>query len=183
MIEKIPCILCVQRNKQFYSDAGLDFSNHPEGVVSIPPHDPDSCAKELREKTMEATGKEVAVVISDTEGIIGLAGSIDIARGSSGIEVLARTFGELDRFNKPKFAGADNIPNELACASALLMGQTSEGIPAVLVRGLKYNKSEKGISDYSRTSKEYRKIFREIMWESISIIGVRRGIRLLFGKT
>ena len=135
MIDKIPCILCVQRGKQFYSDAGLDFSNHPEGVVSIPPPDPDSYAKELRKRITEATGKETAVIISDTEGVIGLPGSLDIARGSSGIEVLLRSFGELDRFNKPKFAGADNIPNELACASALLMGQTHEGIPAVLIGG------------------------------------------------
>ena len=182
VIDKIPCILCVRRDKQFYSDAGLDFSNHPEGVVSVPPRDPDSYAKELRKRITEATGKEVAVVISDTEGVIGLAGSLDIARGSSGIEVLARSFGEMDRFNKPKFAGADNIPSELACASALLMGQTAEGIPVVLVRGLKYNKSEKGILDYSMTSKEYRNVLKEIVRESARVIGVRRGLSLLYGR-
>jgi coenzyme F420-0:L-glutamate ligase/coenzyme F420-1:gamma-L-glutamate ligase len=182
VMEKIPCIIYVRRNKQFYSDAGLDFSNHPEGVVSVPPLDPDGYAKKLRKMITEATGKEVALVISDTEGDIDLPESLDVARGSSGIEVLARSFGEMDRFNKPKFAGIDNIPNELACASALLMGQTSEGIPAVLVRGLKYNKSEKGISDYSRTSTEYRMIFNEIMRETARVVGVRRGFNLLFGR-
>lgn len=171
-LRSIPYLLVVRRKGQIYSDAGLDLSNHPEGIASIPPADPDEYARELRSRIKELTGKDVAVIISDTEGMPFL-GSLDIARGSSGIQVISRKFGEPDRFGKPKFGGVDHIANELACASALLMGQTSEGIPAVLVRGLKYVKSEEGISSYLLNPEILRIIVKEIVKQTVRIIGVR----------
>ncbi|RLG98565.1 F420-dependent oxidoreductase [Candidatus Bathyarchaeota archaeon] len=181
-VRKIPCLLIVRRGGQIYSDAGLDFSNHPEGIASIPPEDPDEYAKELREEIRGITGKEVAVIISDTE-VAPFVGSLDLARGASGIEVVSRKFGELDRYGKPKFGGVDHVANELACASALLMGQTSEGIPAVLIRGLKYVKSEEGISSYSLSSKTVRAIIKEIIKQTIRITGIKSILRLMFSLT
>jgi len=177
-VRKVPCLLIVRRNGQIYSDAGLDFSNHPEGIASIPPADPDKYAKDLREKIKGITGKEVAVIISDTEGAP-FIGSLDLARGASGIEVVSRRFGELDRYGKPKFGGVDHVANELACASALLMGQTSEGIPAVLIRGLKYAKSEEGISSYSLSSKTTRAIIKETIKQTAKIIGIKSILKLI----
>jgi len=72
-----------------YSDAGLDFSNHPKGIASIPPADPDKYAKDLREKIKGITGKEIAVIISDIKGAP-IIGSLDLARGASSIEVVSR---------------------------------------------------------------------------------------------
>jgi len=37
------------------------------------------------------------------------------------------------------------VADEIASAAALLMGQSSEGVPVVVVRGLSYNRSEEGI--------------------------------------
>ena len=42
-----------------------------------------------------------------------------------------------------KYGGVDVIVDELASAAALLMGQTAEGIPVVIVRGLTFEKAEK----------------------------------------
>ena len=148
-ISRVPCLLIVRRGGQIYSDAGLDCSNHPEGTASIPPPDPDEYARKIRRKIKELTGKEVPVIISDTEGAP-FVGSLDLARGSSGIEVISKKFGAADRYGKPKFGGVDHIANELACASALLMGQTDEGIPTVIIRGLKYNRSEEGAYHHIR---------------------------------
>ncbi len=178
VVREIPCLLIVKRGDHIYSDAGLDFSNHPKGIVSIPPENPDKYAREIRERIKEITGREVAVIISDTE-VTPFIGSLDLARGSSGIEVVSRRFGDPDRYGKPKFGGIDNIVDELACASALLMGQTSEGIPAVLIRGLKYVRSEEGVSTYSLSPDRIKAIIKEIIKETIKIVGARRILRFM----
>ena len=91
--------------------------------------------------------------------------------GSSGIEVIHRGFGDPDLYGKPKFGGVDCVADEIACASALLMGQTDEGIPAVIIRGYKYVESEEGISDYQISVDAMRHAVKEIVKSSIEILG------------
>jgi len=118
-------------------DAGIDGSNHAEGVVSFMPPDADEAAEAVREEIMAQTGKEVAVVIADTE--LMPFGTMDLAVGSSGIEPRTKEFGMLDNFGKPKFGGMDLTAYELTSAAALHFGQVNAGIPAVIVRGYDYN--------------------------------------------
>ncbi|RLE90360.1 MAG: hypothetical protein DRJ46_04065, partial [Thermoprotei archaeon] len=59
-----------------------------------------------------------------------------------------RGFGRPDRYGKPKYGGVDCVADELAAAAALLMKQTGEGVPVVVVRGLSYDWSDEGISQY-----------------------------------
>ncbi|RLG38588.1 MAG: hypothetical protein DRO01_06285 [Thermoproteota archaeon] len=117
------------------TDAGIDWSNCPEGVVALPPPDPDAEAREIADRIRELTGARVGVVISDTDFAPFRMGSVDWAIGVSGIDPVRRSFGDLDLYGKPKFGGVDLVADELAAAAALLMGQSSEGIPVVLVRG------------------------------------------------
>lgn len=170
VIKKFPCTFFVKRGGQIYSDAGLDSSNHPEGVLSFPPKNPDRIAREIRNRILEYTGIDIPVVISDTE-FMPFLGSLDIARGCSGLQVVSRKFGEPDRYGKPKYGGADHIAHELACASALLMGQTDEGIPAVIVRGYRYVRSEEGISDHQL--KPAIRIIKEIVKCSVKVLGLK----------
>jgi len=176
--EKSPYKLIVRRGGQIYSSAGLDTSNHPVGVASVPPENPDKFAKEIRDRILELTGKEVAVIITDTEMWISF-GSLDFARGSSGIEVVSRNLGEPDLYGKPKFGGVDCVAHEIACASALLMGQTNEGIPAVIIRGYKYVKSEEGISDYQLKPEAVRIAVKETVKSSVKILGLKWLLKLL----
>jgi coenzyme F420-0:L-glutamate ligase/coenzyme F420-1:gamma-L-glutamate ligase len=142
LLDKEASILITRDRKgRLYTfDGGIDSSNHPEGVVSFPPPDPDRSALELRQQVKRLTGREVAVLIADTE--IAFFGSLDLALGSSGIETTAKRFGENDKFGKPKFGGMDITAHELTASAALLFGQTDEGIPVVIIRGLDYQVSE-----------------------------------------
>ena len=176
-LKKIPYMLVVRRDNQICTDAGLDFSNNPEGILSALPRNLDKIAREIRGRIMELTGKDVAVVISDTEVWLSL-GSLDFARGSSGIEVVSRDFGELDLYGKPKFGGVDHVVHEIACAAALLMGQTAEGIPVVIIRGYKYRKSEEGVSDYQIAPDKVREVIRKIMKSSIKALGLKWLLKL-----
>lgn len=177
-LRKTSCELITVRGNLLCGNAGLDMSNHPEGIASVPPKNMDEIAKKLRKEISELTGHEVAVIITDTEWLSPL-GTLDSARGACGIQINARKLGEPDLYGKPKYGGMDSVVDEIACASVLLMGQTSENIPVVILRGLKYESSEEGILDYQFNQNEIKKALREIIKCSIRALGLKWFFRLL----
>ena len=131
--------LCITRGKDgriHTCDAGIDGSNHPAGIVSLLPEDPDRAAKDIREQICRLCGKEVAIILADTEMMP--FGTMDLAVGSSGISPVSKMFGQKDLFGRPKFGGMDLVANELTSAAAILFGQTGAGIPVVIIRGCEY---------------------------------------------
>ncbi len=143
-LEYYPTVLVTLRDGMLWSDSGVDTSNHPPGVYSVPPRGLDAHARRISAGISERTGRRVAVVVCDTE--ITPWGALDVARGAYGIPVVTRRFGMPDSYGKPKFGGADNVANAVCAVAGLVMGQHGEGIPAVLVRGLEYEWSEEGVS-------------------------------------
>ena len=142
--ELVKAIMFVETgNGLIATDAGLDYSNLPPGQAIVSNHDFDAMAEELRNEIRRLTGHEVAVVIADTEFTVsnGKFGTVDVAVGSSGITPISRDFGSRDLYGRPKFGGLDIIIDELCSAAALLMKQSVEGVPIVLIKGFKYEKS------------------------------------------
>ncbi len=178
LLERFPCEVFVRRGGAVSSSAGVDSSNHPPGVVSLVPADPDAAARKLREEIGKLVGFEVPVVVTDTEYGPGF-GTVDVARGASGLLPVARRFGEPDRFGKPKFGGADLIADELAAAAALLMGQCAEGVPAVLVRGLRYVPAEDGIGAFTLPAGGLVRAVRLSLFFSLKVLGWRWLARLV----
>ena len=176
-----PYMFITIRDNMLWSDSGIDFSNHPKGVCSIPPRNLDEIAKKIHEEIKEKIGKDVAIVITDTEMF--LYGSLDFARGCYGIPPITRLFGELDMYGKPKFGGVDLLTHEVAAASALLMRQTAEGIPVVIIKGLKYEKYNGGLLDYTMKFRKLRGLIKEIIIESIKVLGLRKIIFTLLKRS
>lgn len=159
-------------------DAGIDGSNHPEGLVSFMAPDSDEAAQAIREEIKDATGKEVAVILADTEMMP--IGTMDFAVGSSGIEPRSKEFGRADCFNKPKFGGMDIVAHELASASALVFGQVNAGIPAVVIRGYDYVVSEtENIANTLRpegSQKQAKQVIKEIVSATADAKGFRNRV-------
>ena len=151
LLRKIPALLVVVTRQGLIAlDGGVDYSNLPPGYAIANVADFDEEARLLREEIERLTGKQVAVVISDTESnTSGKLGTVDVAVGSSGIKPVTPYFAARDRYGRPKFGGIDIVVDEAAAAAALLMGQTAEGVPAAVIRGLKYQRSEEGVADYA----------------------------------
>lgn len=139
-MERVPSMLVTDRDGRICTNAGVDWSNSPEGMMTLLPEDPDATAKRIREGLEERTGADLAVVLADSE-IMGV-GSMDIAVGCSGIEAIDSNVAQTDLYDEPKLGGVDLIANELTAGSALLFGQTDEQIPVVVVRGLDYEDGE-----------------------------------------
>jgi coenzyme F420-0:L-glutamate ligase / coenzyme F420-1:gamma-L-glutamate ligase len=136
------------------ANAGVDHSNVPgEDVVTLLPRDPDRSAKRLAASLRKHTGKQIAAIISDTFGRPWRLGLTNVAIGASGVPALLDLRGTRDRDGKPLTATILAVADELAAAAGLVMGK-AEGIPAVIVRGYRYESMQDPASRVIRPANE-----------------------------
>jgi coenzyme F420-0:L-glutamate ligase/coenzyme F420-1:gamma-L-glutamate ligase len=125
------------------ANSGVDQSNvSGNSVVALLPKNADTSAKMLRKKIGELTSKDVAVIVSDTHGRPLRQGEINIAIGTAGLEPLRDRRGEKDLFGYTIRIKRTAVADELSSAAELVMGQTNEAVPAAIIRGYNYPKSE-----------------------------------------
>ncbi len=118
------------------ANAGIDQSNVEEGKAKLLPSDPDKSAQEIKSKLEAATGKKVGVIITDSFGRSFRLGSIGVAIGCAGVVALLDKRGERDLLGRELQVTRVAIADCIASAANLVMGEGSEGIPVVIVRGL-----------------------------------------------
>lgn len=127
------------------TSAGIDRSNSGSATGDLAlllPVDPDSSARKIGEEIKRYSGRDVAVLISDSLGRPWRRGSVGMAIGVYGIDPILRTNAK-DLFGRtitPEIAIAD----EIVAGAALLMGEADEGTPVVLVRGLGFTFTNRG---------------------------------------
>ena len=125
------------------ANSGVDRSNVPgAGNVALLPEDADHSAWVIKRKILQVAGKDVAVIVSDTHGRPLRRGEINIALGTAGFEPIRDRRGEKDLFGYRIKIKRTAIADELASAAELVIGQTDEAIPAAIIRGYNYPKSE-----------------------------------------
>ncbi|MEZ4640549.1 MAG: coenzyme F420-0:L-glutamate ligase [Caldilineaceae bacterium] len=83
----------------------------------------------------ELTGKSVAVIINDSHGRPWRVGTVGVRIGCAGLPPLWNQRGLHDLFGYELVASEECIADELSAAASLLMGQSNEGRPVVLIRG------------------------------------------------
>ena len=115
------------------ANAGVDTSNVPPGWVSLLPRDPDASARKLREALADRTGRQVAVIISDTFGRPWREGLTNVAIGVAGLIPSIDYRGQADAHGNVLAATVIAAADELAAAAELVMGKISRR-PAALIR-------------------------------------------------
>jgi coenzyme F420-0:L-glutamate ligase/coenzyme F420-1:gamma-L-glutamate ligase len=140
VIRKKPGVIIARHRLGFVgANAGVDQSNIDQAdgeCALLLPEDPDRSAKELRDALMEATCKKLGIVISDSMNRPWRLGSIGTAIGSAGITVLDDRCGQPDLFGRELKATVTNQADAIAAAAVLVMGESTEQVPVVIVRGL-----------------------------------------------
>jgi coenzyme F420-0:L-glutamate ligase / coenzyme F420-1:gamma-L-glutamate ligase len=128
------------------ANAGIDQSNIGNGAdddrVLLLPLDPDGTCAKLRGELAASTGVDVAVVIIDSIGRAWRNGTVGTAIGVSGMAGLLDLRTKPDLFGRPLKTSELGLADELASAASLVMGQSSEGRPIVLARGVPYARRE-----------------------------------------
>jgi coenzyme F420-0:L-glutamate ligase / coenzyme F420-1:gamma-L-glutamate ligase len=131
-----PLVIAETRHGFICASAGVDSSNASEpGMLVLLPLDPDASAARIRERLRELTGRDAGVIVTDSFGRPWRQGTIDVALGAAGIEVLRDLRGQRDRVGYELHATMIAVADEIASAAELVMGKV-EGVPAAVVRGL-----------------------------------------------
>jgi len=125
------------------ANSGIDQSNVGRGFAALLPVDSDLSARRLRRGLEKGTGVSLAVVVTDTFGRPWRRGQTDVAIGCSGIAPLLPYAGRKDRYGYELRVTEPAIVDEIAGAAELATGKLT-GIPASIVRGVEYERSEVG---------------------------------------
>ena len=137
-------IIAETKHNIICASCGIDHSNVAGDFdhAALLPEDPDASAFNIRKDIEDTTGKEVAVIINDTQGRPLRAGAVGTAIGLSGLVPIWVRAGEFDLYGYVLTASPIAIADELASAASILQGQSNEGIPIVIIRGARYLKGE-----------------------------------------
>ena len=132
------------------ANAGIDESNVEDGYATLLPNDPDRSANSLKEKIKQKTGKNVAVIISDTFGRPFRLGQTDIAIGIAGLEPILDYNGKPDTFGKIMQVTAIAVADEICSASELVMGKIQK-CPIAVIRNYNFSSSTAKIQQMLRS--------------------------------
>jgi coenzyme F420-0:L-glutamate ligase/coenzyme F420-1:gamma-L-glutamate ligase len=124
------------------ANAGVDHSNIDGGSGGEPvlllPIDPDHSARRLKEALERETGLRLAVIINDSFGRPWRLGTTSVCIGCAGIVSLLDQRGEHDLFGQELMVTQVAVGDELATAASVLMGQSDQARPLVVLRGLDF---------------------------------------------
>jgi coenzyme F420-0:L-glutamate ligase/coenzyme F420-1:gamma-L-glutamate ligase len=144
------------------ANAGIDQSNieHADGEerVLLLPRDPDGSAAALKARLDAAFAVDVGVIINDSFGRPWRNGVVGVALGVAGLPSLLDMIGAPDLFGRPMQVTEVAVADEIAAGASLLMGQAAEGLPVVVVRGLRFDAAARPASALVRPRE--RDLFR-----------------------
>ena len=140
VVRALPGLLIVEQKAGWIcAHGGVDRSNvaAPEGpeVLALLPEDPDASAARIREGLAEITGVAPGVIINDSHGRPWRVGTVGVCIGCAGLPPIWNQRGLHDLYGYELTGSEECIADELAAAATLVMGQSGEGRPVVVIRG------------------------------------------------
>ena len=117
------------------ASAGIDDSNGNGYWILWPKH-PMHSAKEIWNFVRKASGRRnIGVIITDSYCTPMRAGTIGISIGFYGFHPVADHIGKKDIFGRTFNYSKSNVTDGIAAAAVAVMGETTERVPMVIVRG------------------------------------------------
>ena len=123
------------------ANAGIDASNIGErsgSRVLLLPEEPDASAAAIAAACENALGIRPAVLISDSFGRPWRIGTVNVALGIAGLPAVIDQRGLPDRDGRVMQVTQIAFADSVAAAAGLAMGESTEGLPACIVRGLSW---------------------------------------------
>tara|TARA_B110000438_G_scaffold149752_1_gene144069 strand:- start:1016 stop:1741 length:726 start_codon:yes stop_codon:yes gene_type:complete len=147
-------LIIVETNHGFIcANAGIDESNVADGFATLLPLNSDKSAELIRNKILDETGKNIAIIIADTFGRPFRMGQTNCAIGISGLNPILDYSGTLDSFDRILRVTAIAVADELSAAAELVMEKTKKS-PVVIIRNYSYDLMDKSIDDLIRPENE-----------------------------
>ena len=149
IIRKHPGVLIVEQKLGFVqANAGIDQSNiinengNEDDLCLLLPVDPDKSAANIKKEFSARHDINVGVIINDSIGRAWRVGSLGLAIGVAGFTALEDYIGRTDIYGRELVVTQVGAADEMAAGASLVMGQTDEKTPVVVVRGYKPHEPE-----------------------------------------
>jgi|TARA_B100001964_G_scaffold45247_1_gene50365 coenzyme F420-0:L-glutamate ligase/coenzyme F420-1:gamma-L-glutamate ligase len=152
-------IIVEHRLGHVLANAGIDRSNikstHQEEMVLLLPINPDQSAEKIRNEIKKKIGINVGVIITDSIGRAWRLGTIGHAIGSAGIKtIMDLRYKATDLFDRELQVTCIAWADQLAAAASLAMGETNEGTPVVIIKGIETPSEEYSAQNLIRSKEE-----------------------------
>lgn len=131
-----PIMLVETYNGNVCINAGLDDSNIENGFILDLPENPDASAEHIGKGLKNITGKNIGVVVTDTNGRAFKTGQTGVALGLYQIPAIKNWRGKKDLYGHALEITEEAVADEIAGTANLLMGEADGGTPVVVIRGL-----------------------------------------------
>lgn len=130
----VPKAVLALKSGVLAANAGVDNKNSREGYVVLWPKDLQNSAKEIRNEMQRRTGKRVAVMIIDSGLVPFRIGTTGLALAVAGFKPIRDHRRNKDLYGKTITITRQAVADDLASAAHLMMGESAEKVPVVLVR-------------------------------------------------
>jgi coenzyme F420-0:L-glutamate ligase len=128
----------------FVANAGADLSNSPPETALLWPRDSWTAARHISGHLAAMGAEGVAVVIADSHVQPLRMGTTGFALGWHGLAGVEDLRGKKDLYGRQMVVTRRNVADMVSSAASLLMGESDEAVPAVLLRGLAARTPEGG---------------------------------------
>ena len=157
------------KNNMLVASAGVDESNG-KGYYILWPKDPQKSAKKIwRFLTKKFKVKNLGVIITDSRLVPLRRGVVGVAIGYFGFKPLRDYRGKKDLFGRVFKMETSNLPDSLATAAVLEMGEGAEQTPVAIITDIPYIEFTKSFFDFKIPEKE------DMFYPLLSAVKWRRG--------
>jgi coenzyme F420-0:L-glutamate ligase len=122
------------KNNILIANAGIDHSNAPENHAILWLKNPSLSADNIRKEFKKILNVNIGVIISDSHCSPLRTGTTGFALATSGFDAVVDERGKPDLFGNKMRITQRAVADGLASAAVVVMGETDEKIPAVLIR-------------------------------------------------
>jgi len=127
--------LLTMKNGILTPNAGVDLKNSPPGTATLWPTNPDRSASQLRKSLEHRYKAQIGVEVVDSHVTPLRLGTVGLAISVSGFVPIQDHRNVRDLYGRRIRVTQANIADDMASAAHILMGESSERIGAVLIRG------------------------------------------------
>lgn len=133
-------VFWTRKGGTFEINAGVDIKNSPIGYETVDIPDANEVAGKIRKRVLELTGRNVGILIIDSNWYPLRNGSIGFTVGLSGFEPVRNcTVDEkgnqaYDIYGRPVPLARHNVADDIASAAHLLIGEAGERVGVVIAK-------------------------------------------------
>ena len=127
-------VLLTRKNGDATANSGVDRKNAPPQTVIPWPLNPQQSAEKIRRAINQKLGKKAGVVIVDSRVTPLRLGTVGLAIACTGFQPVRDERGVKDLYGRKVSITFHALADDIAAAANLLMGETRETTPFVLIR-------------------------------------------------